>query len=367
MNDASALHKEAMKLADEAFVARTAGDHETAMGLIRRAFDHERRAAQVFSHRRDAEPTRSVLHRSAATLALECGELDATRDLITSAFEGNPAPEIAEELREVMRRVYARVAREVGGVHDPSESSVTVVVPCYNEEAGLPILLYRLREAYARGLFAGWRFLFVDDGSSDGTFSSLLRAAQEYEWMAIVRHPENSGLGAALRTGFDHARSPIVCTMDSDCHFPPERLPDLVMALRRGAHIVTASAVEGTSPVAASGTVRRRMHRFVSAAYSFLIGQDVYTFNTMFRAYRKAMLERLEFRSSGFAAISEIMLRAMLAGYTVREVGIRPEHSRAAREERPFIESLFKDRRLFVRTTFVMGRRRILRAFGARS
>ena len=85
---------------------------------------------------------------------------------------------------------------------------VTVIVPCYNEEAGLPFLLERLRKMRVRGA-EDWKFLFVDDGSSDRTFSALLRAAQEEDWIEVVRHPENLGLGAALRTGFEHTRSPV--------------------------------------------------------------------------------------------------------------------------------------------------------------
>jgi dolichol-phosphate mannosyltransferase len=93
-----------------------------------------------------------------------------------------------------------------------------------------------------------WHFLFVDDGSSDTTFGALLRAAQDEDWIEVVRHPENLGLGAALRTGFEHARSPIVCSIDSDCTYPPEKLPELAALVRDGAQIVTASAWHPRAP-----------------------------------------------------------------------------------------------------------------------
>src|SRR5262245_36063723 len=103
---------------------------------------------------------------------------------------------------------------------------VTVVVPCYNEADGLPTLLARLR-AMRTGRASGWQFLFVDDGSTDDTFGALLRAARDESWVSVLRHHENLGLGAALRTGFANVSSPIVCTIDSDCTYPPERLPEL--------------------------------------------------------------------------------------------------------------------------------------------
>ena len=85
-------------------------------------------------------------------------------------------------------------------ISEPAIPPVTVIVPCYNEEAGLPFLLERLRKMRSHGA-DDWSFLFVDDGSSDATFSALLRAAQDEDWIEVVRHPENLGLGAALRTG----------------------------------------------------------------------------------------------------------------------------------------------------------------------
>src|SRR5262245_5476164 len=170
-----------------------------------------------------------------------------------------------------------------------------------------------------------WHFLFVDDGSSDGTFAALLRAAQDENWIEVVRHPENLGLGAALRTGFDHARSPVVCTIDSDCTYPPEKLPELAALVDQGAHIVTGSAWHPESAAAEGSRVRLWLSRMVSGLYKLLIGQDVYTFTCLFRAYHTDTVRRIRFRSSGFAAVAEIMLRAMLKGCRVSEVPMRLE------------------------------------------
>ncbi|TMB46935.1 MAG: glycosyltransferase, partial [Deltaproteobacteria bacterium] len=76
---------------------------------------------------------------------------------------------------------------------------VSVVVPCYNEQAGLPALFARL-DALLRDGGRGWRVLFVDDGSADATFACLLSEVGRRPWARVVRHPTNLGLGAALRT-----------------------------------------------------------------------------------------------------------------------------------------------------------------------
>src|SRR5262249_30331929 len=114
---------------------------------------------------------------------------------------------------------------------------VSVVVPCYDEAEGIPSLLERLETMEP----LGWEFVFVDDGSGDATFATLLSAARTRPWMRVVKHGTNLGLGAAMRTGFAHAHAPIVCTMDSDCTYLPERLPELVRLVEEGADIVTAS------------------------------------------------------------------------------------------------------------------------------
>src|SRR5438445_592763 len=75
---------------------------------------------------------------------------------------------------------------------------VSVVVPCYNEQAGLPALFARL-DALLRDGGRGWRVLFVDDGSADATFACLLGEVGRRPWARVVRHPTNLGLGAALR------------------------------------------------------------------------------------------------------------------------------------------------------------------------
>jgi dolichol-phosphate mannosyltransferase len=233
---------------------------------------------------------------------------------------------------------------------------VTVIVPCYNEEAGLPSLLGRLRRMRANGA-GDWTFLFVDDGSSDATFAALLRAANDEPWIEVVRHHENLGLGAALRTGFAHARSPIVCTIDSDCTYPPEKLPELATLARDGAEIVTASAWHPESATAEGSQVRLQLSRMVSGIYKLLIGQDVYTFTCLFRAYRKDAIERIRFRSNGFAAVAEIMLRAMLSGFTVKEVPMRLESRQFGESKLKIGDAVIAHVRLLIMTALMVGAR----------
>lgn len=102
MDQAAAAHREAMELADRAMMARITGDVEAARSLLRQAFEKERTAALELLRDDGPEPTRSVLFRSAASLALECGEPREGERLASCGLAGLPPEPIADELRELI-------------------------------------------------------------------------------------------------------------------------------------------------------------------------------------------------------------------------------------------------------------------------
>lgn len=122
MNPVNELHQEAMALAEKAHLARLQGSQLDCDSLLREAFEKECEAANLMASEFNVEPSRSILHRSAATLALECGELKQAEKIITRALSGNPPEEIAEELRDLLEQVYfGRHLSLRGIVLDPGE------------------------------------------------------------------------------------------------------------------------------------------------------------------------------------------------------------------------------------------------------
>lgn len=102
MQNVETLHQEAMALVDQAVLARQQGDAEAVISLSRAAFNKERAAADLVANLFGLEPTRSVLHRSAAVLAIECNQLREAERLIGRALAGNPPDDIADELRDLL-------------------------------------------------------------------------------------------------------------------------------------------------------------------------------------------------------------------------------------------------------------------------
>jgi hypothetical protein len=108
------LHRRAMACADEAFLAGMNNEDDRARELWRQAFELEREAALSAEAEKLGEPTRSILLRSAASLALDCSELREAERLIAAALAGNPPEEIAEELRALYQQVNARRTKKTG-------------------------------------------------------------------------------------------------------------------------------------------------------------------------------------------------------------------------------------------------------------
>ena len=108
MKKAIKLHREAMDLADQAEAAQRRKARNESIQLFRQAFERERAAAVLFVNDFDAEPTRSVLLRSAASLALDCQEYREAERLIAAALWGNPPDELYDELRGLLIALDSR-------------------------------------------------------------------------------------------------------------------------------------------------------------------------------------------------------------------------------------------------------------------
>jgi len=205
------------------------------------------------------------------------------------------------------------------GVRPPR---VSLMVPCFNEAAALPGLLERLADMNGR-LEAPWAVLFVDDGSMDATFALLEEAARSFPWLRVVRHGRNLGLGAALRTGLANLESPIVCTADADGTCPLEVYPALVKLVEEGADVAIGSPWHPASDPPECGLGRRILSRGASLAYRLATGRALYSWTSIARAYRRAALAQIPFRSDGFDAVAEILLGAVVAGLEIREVPMK--------------------------------------------
>lgn len=185
---------------------------------------------------------------------------------------------------------------------EPTPDGVTVVVPAFNEEAGIAITLRELRsvlEEQARP----WEILVVDDGSTDAT-AELARQ----EGAEVIRMPRNRGYGAALKAGIARARYELVVMTDADGTYPASAIPAL-LAHAPGFDMVVGSRTGASVHVPA---VRRPAKWFLGVLASYLAGQKIPDLNSGLRVVRRELVERYEhILPSGFSFTTTITLAAL--------------------------------------------------------
>lgn len=115
--------------------------------------------------------------------------------------------------------------------------ALSVVIPLYNEEASIGLLLERLAAVLA-GVDTPYEIIVVDDGSTDGTWRKVCALHKTTRGLRALRLSRNFGHQGALLAGLSAARGDAVVTMDGDLQHPPEVIPSLLAAWRSGYRIV---------------------------------------------------------------------------------------------------------------------------------
>ncbi|MFN4320047.1 MAG: glycosyltransferase family 2 protein, partial [Aquificaceae bacterium] len=115
---------------------------------------------------------------------------------------------------------------------------LSIVIPAYNEEENVPLLYQKLREVL-KDFDKDYEIIFVDDGSTDGTWERLMAIAKEDKRVKLIRFRKNYGQTAAMYAGFQHAIGEVIITMDADLQNDPEDIPKLLEKLEEGYDIVS--------------------------------------------------------------------------------------------------------------------------------
>lgn len=163
---------------------------------------------------------------------------------------------------------------------------VSLVVPVYNEEENLPILVGEIRAAMA-ALGRPFESIFVDDGSRDGSLAVLRRLASEDPTLRLVHLRRNSGQSAALTAGFRRARGEVVVTLDADLQNDPADIPRLLAAL------AAADCVSGVRQGRQDSWVRRVSSRIANGVRNRLTGESISDVGCSLKAYRAEFVRRL--------------------------------------------------------------------------
>lgn len=209
-------------------------------------------------------------------------------------------------------------------VAPPCPLGVTVVVPCFNEEESALQLADMLLTCEQR-LHPTYdvQFVIVDDGSLDATLSVLRQQFAERRNYRIARHPENCGVAAAIMTGIRESTTEIVCSVDSDGSYDPQHLVQMIPHLTNDVALVTASPYHRDGEVVNVPTWRLAISRCASWLYGRAMKQQLATYTSCFRVYRRSNVVDIELAYPGFEGVAELLWRIGLRGHDIVEVPTR--------------------------------------------
>ena len=206
------------------------------------------------------------------------------------------------------------------------ENSVGVVVPAYNEEKTIAAILDRVREVQLKGGMEK-ELIIVDDHSSDGTAAFIHAYSEKHPDAGICffRHDRNSGKGAALRTGIEHATGDFVVIQDADLEYDPNEYNLLLQPLLDGhADVVYGSRYAG-------GKAHRILffwhsfgNKFLTTLSNALTNLNLSDMETCYKVLTREALASIlpTLQQNRFGFEPEITAKVARRGMRIFEVGI---------------------------------------------
>ena len=196
---------------------------------------------------------------------------------------------------------------------------LSIVIPIYNEKDTLKLILQKVR-AVDLG-HTQKEYLLIDDGSTDGTRDILAELQKESSDLKIILKEKNSGKGATLKVGFEHATGDYVIVQDADLEYDPEDYKKLVRVLaEEGVDVVYGSRFSGTYKDMSN--LHYYGNKMLTLVTNLVFGVLLTDMETCYKLIPSSFLKKIKIKSSRFNFEPEITAKILKAGLHIREVPI---------------------------------------------
>jgi len=167
--------------------------------------------------------------------------------------------------------------------------NISLVIPLLNEAESLPELQEWIHKVVAENQLNA-EVIYVDDGSTDSSWNTILDLAGKYGYVRGVKFSRNYGKAAGLQVGFQEARGDVVITMDADLQDSPDEIPELVrMINEEGYDLVSGWKKKRYDPI--TKTLPTKLYNWATRRMS---GIKLHDFNCGLKAYRKSVVKNIE-------------------------------------------------------------------------
>lgn len=162
---------------------------------------------------------------------------------------------------------------------------VSIVIPCYNEEAALSALFAELWPV-AEQLGRSFEIIFINDGSRDATLGMLYDFHKAHKEVCVIDLGANFGQHMALLAGFEHAHGDKIITMDADLQNPPSEIPNILAEMDKGHDVVGTYRVGRKDP-----WFRKFASKWVNRTTNKIAGLSIKDYGCMLRGYDRRIID----------------------------------------------------------------------------
>ncbi len=191
---------------------------------------------------------------------------------------------------------------------------VSFVLPARNEQESIVPLYRRIVEVMNTTDYEV-EWVFVDDGSDDGSFAAMQALHEEDKRVKVIQFRRNFGKAAAYSAGFRHASGDIIVTMDTDLQDDPGEIPLFIAKIEQGFDLVVGWKHRG------KGSFDKTFpSKVFNKVVALVTGIPLHDFNCPFKAYRRAVLEEIDIHGELHRYIPVL---AWSKGFTLAEIKIK--------------------------------------------
>ena len=200
-------------------------------------------------------------------------------------------------------------------------TTLSVVIPCYNETATLAKCVARVRAIASQDLAV--EIVIVDDGSTDDSLATAGTLAERYPEIKVYRHELNQGKGAALRTGFSKVTGEFVAVQDADLEYDPNDLVRLLEPLTAGkADVVFGSRFLSTGPHRVLYFWHSVGNQFLTLISNIFTDLNLTDMETCYKVFKREVIQSIEIEENRFGFEPEIVAKLADLRLRIYEMGI---------------------------------------------